>query len=133
MRVLVAEYPHLKARFKSRGERLNSALTARGISKQLALAVQLGVDESAISRWRKGTGLSLEHAAQLCETLDISLDWLILARGDIDLHNRPEHSSLHHISDELSLLPIAIVEAFETLTTAVKIEIESHAHSLPEE
>jgi len=44
------------------------------------------VDESAISRWKKGRSISLENAAQVCRALDISLDWLVMGRGSIDAH-----------------------------------------------
>jgi transcriptional regulator with XRE-family HTH domain len=54
----------------------------------LVLAQDLGVDESAISRWKKNGPISLDHAARLCEVLDISLDWLILGRGDAAIHKR---------------------------------------------
>ncbi|HEX6374094.1 MAG TPA: helix-turn-helix transcriptional regulator [Allosphingosinicella sp.] len=53
-----------------------------------ALAADLNVDESAISRWRKGGAMSLGSAGRLCEVLDISLDWLVLGRGGIEAHKR---------------------------------------------
>lgn len=46
------------------------------------------MDESAISRWKKGRSISLENAAQVCDALDISLDWLVMGRGSIDAHRR---------------------------------------------
>lgn len=51
-----------------------------------ALAFDLGVDESAISRWRHGGSISLSNAARFCLVLDVSMDWLILDRGHMDLH-----------------------------------------------
>ncbi len=112
----------------SRGERLKHALAARGIHKQMALAVQLGVDESAISRWQRDAGLSLTHAARLCEALDISLDWLILDRGDMDLHNRPDPSCARQKPlGEFAFLPPSLVEAFSALAVAVNKELGSHS------
>lgn len=52
----------------------------------MALALDLNVHESAISRWRKGGPMTLDNAAKLSEVLDISLDWLVLGRGDMDRH-----------------------------------------------
>ncbi len=68
------------------GQRLQYALNRRGVRKLYALAVELGVDESALSRWRQGRSITLANAVTLCQTLDISLDWLLLGRGDIEEH-----------------------------------------------
>ncbi|PHY17512.1 helix-turn-helix domain-containing protein [Caulobacter sp. BP25] len=70
----------------SRGDRLSHAIKGRGISKMMALALDLDVHESAISRWRKNGPMSLENAARISEVLDISLDWLVLGRGEMDGH-----------------------------------------------
>ena len=70
-------------------DRLASAFAARGVRKLQALAVELGVDESAISRWKRGRAISLDNVARLCLALDVSLDWLVLGRGDMDLHRAP--------------------------------------------
>lgn len=72
---------------ESRGDRLSRAIKGRGISKMMALALDLDVHESAISRWRKGGPMSLENAARISEVLDISLDWLVLGRGEMDAHS----------------------------------------------
>jgi transcriptional regulator with XRE-family HTH domain len=71
-----------------RGERLAFALRLRRVPKMTALAADLDVDESAISRWRKGGAMSLGSAGRLCEVLDISLDWLVLGRGEAEGHKR---------------------------------------------
>lgn len=70
-------------------ERLATAFATRGVRKLQALAVELGVDESAISRWKRGRSISLENAARLCRALDISMDWLVMGRRDMDLHRAP--------------------------------------------
>jgi transcriptional regulator with XRE-family HTH domain len=69
-----------------RGERLSFALRLRRVPKMTSLAADLGVDESAISRWRKGGAMSLQSARRLSEVLDISLDWLVLGRGEVEGH-----------------------------------------------
>lgn len=66
--------------------RFAHALALREVGKLYALAVAIGVNESAISRWKKGRTISLENAAQVCRALDISLDWLVMGRGGIDSH-----------------------------------------------
>ncbi len=86
---------------ESRGDRLNRAIKGRGIVKMMALALDLDVHESAISRWRKGGPMSLEHAARISEVLDISLDWLVLGRGEMDAHTVEALAS-----DEFELLRI---------------------------
>ncbi|MFY9762674.1 MAG: helix-turn-helix transcriptional regulator [Xanthobacteraceae bacterium] len=68
------------------GERLQQALRRRRIRKLHALAVEIGVDQSAISRWRKGQPISLPNAISRCRALDISLDWLVTGRGAMEAH-----------------------------------------------
>lgn len=67
-------------------ERLEHALKLRRVRKLHALAVELGVDESAVSRWRRSRAISLGNAVNLCCALDISLDWLLTGRGHILAH-----------------------------------------------
>ncbi|WP_459676542.1 helix-turn-helix domain-containing protein [Acidisoma sp. 7E03] len=103
---------------------MQTAMVARGIRKQIVLASQLGVNESAVSRWQQGAGLSLDHAIKLCEALDISLDWLILGRGSMDQHRRDTLASKNpdEIVD-LENLPPSIVAAFYALAECIRAEI----------
>ena len=70
----------------TRGKRLKFALKSRGVEKQLALAVELEVHQSAITRWKDDGPISLESACRLCVALDISMDWLMLGRGSLEQH-----------------------------------------------
>jgi plasmid maintenance system antidote protein VapI len=70
----------------TRGERIRHALAARGVRKQQALAAELDVHESAITRWKENAAMSLDNAIALSTVLDISLDWLLIGRGTIDSH-----------------------------------------------
>lgn len=82
----------------TRGERIREALAARGIPKQQALAAELKVHESAISRWKDGKSISLDSAIALGAALDISLDWLLLGRGSMDAHrNYASNDAIHRI------------------------------------
>lgn len=105
---------------------MQSAMAARGIRKQIVLAAELGVNESAVSRWQQGLGLSLEHAARLCMTLDISLDWLVLGRGDMDQHrtaaSTATRQSLLSVSDTV---PASVVSALNALIESIQIELSS--------
>lgn len=74
----------------NRGERLRLAMDARGVRKQHAFAFQLKVHESAITRWKANRSFSLDNAIAVCTVLDISLDWLLLGRGTMDLHKVSE-------------------------------------------
>jgi transcriptional regulator with XRE-family HTH domain len=69
--------------------RLAYALRVRKVRKLQALAVELGVDESALSRWKRGRSISLDNAVGLSRALDASLDWLVTGRGHIDAHKEP--------------------------------------------
>lgn len=69
-----------------RGKRVQHAMEMRGVRKHFSLAVDIGVDQSTLCRWTKGSPLSLDNAVKFCEVLDISLDWLLLGRGDVEQH-----------------------------------------------
>ena len=68
--------------------RIHYALHYAQVRKLSALALEIGVDESAISRWKKTGNISINNASSLCKILDISLDWVILGRGDIQQHKQ---------------------------------------------
>ncbi len=64
-------------------------MAARGVRKQQALAAELNVHESAITRWKEDKEMSLPNAIALGAVLDVSLDWLLLGRGTMDAHKSP--------------------------------------------
>lgn len=72
------------------GDRLVAAMQLRGNYKATALACALGVNEAAISRWKRGGPITLDHAIRLCDTLEISMDWLVRGIGHPVLQQRPE-------------------------------------------
>ena len=80
VRVRRSEHDH------ARGLRLEEALRIRRISKMYALSIEIGVNESAISRWRRGAPITTDNLIKLCNILNISADWLLLGRGNIDRH-----------------------------------------------
>jgi len=93
------------------GERLTFALEQRGVRKLYALAVEIGVDESALSRWKKDGAISLPSAARLSQALDISLDWLVLGRGHIDAHRSSSTHPFERLSaDEVKHLQFILEE-----------------------
>lgn len=83
------------------GERLQQALRWRRIRKLHALAVEIGVDQSAISRWLKGQPISLPNAISLCRVLDISLDWLVTGRGAMEAHRLAAPGNFEVAADAL--------------------------------
>ena len=94
------------SRSDEQAARLRHALRQRGVRKLYSLAVELDVDQSAISRWQRGGTMSLEHAAKLCECLGISLDWLVLGRGQIDAAGSPSESvEMAEVRSLLAALP----------------------------
>ena len=72
---------------QSYGKRLHEAIRARGIRKVYTLATELGVSESAVSRWLKSEPITLENFAKLCLVLDINADWLLFERGGMHIHS----------------------------------------------
>jgi len=95
------------------GERLSIAMKARGFSKALAFATELGVSESAVSRWKKGESITMEHAVQVCRTLNISLNWLLL--GQLDEENAQRSKISQVILTDFEKLPAPICHAIEML------------------
>ena len=73
---------------KSRGDRIAYAIYASNAGKISALAMELGVNESAISRWKKNGNLTIQNVGRFCEILDVSLDWIILGRGHCFQHRQ---------------------------------------------
>lgn len=110
----------------TRGERLRLAMEARRVRKQQALAFQLGVHESAITRWKEDGSLSLPNAIALCDALDISLDWLLLGRGTIDSHKTL--SEMSHT--EQSQLISSFSELSQQMTERTRARLQSFITSL---
>ncbi|AQR60924.1 hypothetical protein BZG35_04095 [Brevundimonas sp. LM2] len=103
-------------------ERFAQALEARAVHKSYALAVELGVDESAISRWRRGRSISLDNAVNLSRALDVSLDWLLTGRGHIDGHRDDDTPVSRGIRELLSELPEHVaLEAIAALLGLVRL------------
>jgi transcriptional regulator with XRE-family HTH domain len=70
--------------------RLSYAMSKRGHRKAAGLAAELGVTESAISRWKSGHPITLEHAIALRRALSVSLDWLLCGDGSFEITEPPE-------------------------------------------
>lgn len=63
------------------GDRLCTILKIRGFQKSYAIAHALGVNESTVSRWKKGEPISMQHGVALCRFLGVSMDWLFLGEN----------------------------------------------------
>ena len=105
------------------GNRLSYAMRVRGMQKSLVLALAIGVNESTISRWRNSEPISVANAVGLAVALDVSLDWLLIGRGNI--HSNPESlgsSDLEQIVQSASRLPnnvnkalLALIQSFSEI------------------
>lgn len=113
----------------SAGDRLKVALEARGVKKQMAFAVQIGVDDSVVSRWKRGHRLTLQHAVRICEVLDISLDWLVLGRGTMDSHKIYQAADLARLPGSTDGLPGPIAAALLTVADAIRAEFDPDRRS----
>lgn len=88
----------------TRAKRLQSAMNRRGLTKLSAMAATMGVTESAVSRWRHGGKMTVDNVTVLCDVLDISMDWLLLGRGDMEQH-KPSVGQIHpHIAHAVARL-----------------------------
>jgi transcriptional regulator with XRE-family HTH domain len=105
----------------SRGKRLHQALTIRKIKKLYVLAIEVGVSESAISRWKKGGAISADHVVKLCKVLDISIDWFLLGRGNMDSHKKSvvykdEHNAVEYLNELPEEASKLLMEFISTIT-----------------
>lgn len=66
-------------------DRLRSVRLRRGLATQEQLAQKLGIDRRIVSRWEKGQLPSTDKLMVVATALQVSLDWLLLGRGQMDL------------------------------------------------
>ena len=106
-----------------RGQRLVEAMQRRNITKQTALAVALGVNDSTVTRWKKDGSISVDSVLLLCRALDISLDWFLNGTGAIDapkalqgFAEAPTDQSIYRAETSLDLLSqTRLAEFLETV------------------
>lgn len=72
-------------------EQLKTAMDFRHTSIT-ALAIDMSVSKASVSDWLKTGKIAFEHLARLSLLLNISLDWLLLGQGKMELHG-PIHPS----------------------------------------
>lgn len=72
---------------RKRGERLHRAMIARDQRKMMALAAELNISPAAVSKWKQGHAMSIDHACRLSDILEVSLDWLLMGK---DADERPQ-------------------------------------------
>jgi hypothetical protein len=102
---------------QERAARLREALRRRGVRKLYGLAIDLGVDQSALSRWKHGGAMSLEHAAELCRHLSISMDWLVLGIGDMELGK--DNAEAPQVWRQLRAMPPRLQDSVLTIIVAL--------------
>ncbi|MBL4906693.1 MAG: helix-turn-helix transcriptional regulator [Sneathiella sp.] len=88
---------------KAWGSRLKEAISSKGFNKLSAVAAELDVNESTVSQWSAGNKISITHAILLCDTLDISMDWLFRNVNDVSAHQ----DNLEDIAEIAKLSPHA--------------------------
>ena len=108
---------------KDRGKRLKQALEMRKRNKLHAFAVEVGVNPSSVTRWLKGGLISTEHAVKICQTLSISLDWLLLGKEQAGTHPlAPLSRHEERIIEACRIMPADFIEKVEAmLVTAARI------------
>lgn len=102
----------------SRGARLGEAMRRRGVTKLSVLAKSLNVTESAVCRWRSKGVMTLANVIAVCTVLDVSVDWLLLGRGHMDLHRTAEvvgtplEAWIHRLPPDARELLTTLAQAF---------------------
>ena len=102
------------------GYRLQRAIEGKKIQKSYALAVELGVAESTISRWKQSGPISMRKAIELCDTLEISMDWLFVGRNPHGIGDAIDPLHSQRLIRQLDTLPpraaATLVDFLESLT-----------------
>ena len=102
------------------GYRLRRAIENKNIQKSYALAVELGVAESTISRWKQSGPISMPKAIELCGVLEISMDWLFVGREPDEIGDGIDPLQRQRLMRQLGTLPpratATLVEFLESLT-----------------
>ena len=114
--------PHQLANIE-RGKRFDQAMKMRGHHKAMALAVELGISPAAITKWKQGHAMSVDHACSVARLLDISLDWLLMGR------NSPDWLQ----SDQLSDTEIELVSMLRQRPVRVGMLLITLLKEMPEE
>lgn len=104
---------------QARGKRLRTAMYRKGIRKHAAIAAAVGVNESTISRWIHGGPMTVDNVIAVCRILDISADWLLLGRGEMDMHTRAASAALPHAVTDL--LPPTLEQLAAALRTLPRL------------
>ncbi|HSC76347.1 MAG TPA: helix-turn-helix domain-containing protein [Pseudomonadales bacterium] len=79
-------------------KRLLEAMHHRGVSIT-NLAYALGLSKSSVSEWLRGGGLSMNSLAAIALELNISIDWLLMGKGKMDLFG-----AVHPTEEEMELV-----------------------------
>ncbi|MDR7297540.1 transcriptional regulator with XRE-family HTH domain [Pelomonas aquatica] len=111
------------------GERLIAAMQLRGNFKATALACALAVNEAAISRWKRGGPITLHHAIRLCDTLDISMDWLIRGIGHPAVHHRPDGGQPPPLVSERTVDEVRALLSFIERRTEIRLAQDASGQS----
>jgi len=92
----------------------------RRLQKLYAVSSALKVSESAVSRWKNNGAMTVENVIALCELLDVSIDWLLLGRGHMDMHREAKSvMRARSIHDVLSNVPDEAVTHLEKFLAAL--------------
>jgi phage repressor protein C with HTH and peptisase S24 domain len=94
-------------------ERLLAAKAARGKVSNYALSKLTGIADNLLGKYDKGTLPNVDYAAAIADALDISLEWLISGRGEMDRQPSSLAPTLtgEAIPPEFALIPYLQVEA----------------------
>jgi transcriptional regulator with XRE-family HTH domain len=105
---------------RQRGLRLRQAMAARGDLKMMAVAAELEVSPAALSKWRQGHAMSVDHARRLCELLGVSLDWLLTGTAAKEAEQpRPMSASERELFAMLGRRPARIVQRLVELVSEI--------------
>jgi phage repressor protein C with HTH and peptisase S24 domain len=74
-----------------------------GVSKDVDLADHLGGARSSLSVWKKRGSIPLDECMRIATEQNVSLDWLILGRGEPELLSAPRDASRDALFVDLPL------------------------------
>lgn len=97
--------------------RLKYAIEIRAVTK-LALAKHVGIKAPSVSAWlsSKSKSMSAEHAIAVCDFLEITQEWLFLAKGSMDDVKNDTHKRKVLTQLTAELPEFAVDEAIRRIT-----------------
>lgn len=87
---------------------INRMKSVLGVSMDKDLAEYFDIKQASVTNWRKRGTIPIEQCMQLSGKTGITLDWLLMGRGE---NSVAEYNATYYIDEEYSEIPVYDIEA----------------------